>query len=75
MMSEWAQYLQVVRGVAGYGVGRRSADSKGPGGAERARIADALKKTGGNRLRAAKLLKVSRASLYNKLREYNIREG
>jgi two-component system response regulator AtoC len=43
--------------------------------AERARIVDALKKTGGNRLRAAKLLKISRASLYNKLREYNIREG
>ena len=39
---------------------------------ERARIVDALKKTGGNRLRAAKLLKVSRASLYNKLRSYHI---
>jgi len=40
--------------------------------AERARIADALKKTGGNRLRAAKLLKISRASLYNKIRAYRI---
>jgi len=40
--------------------------------AERARIADALKKTGGNRLRAAKLLKISRASLYNKIRAYCI---
>jgi two-component system response regulator AtoC len=40
--------------------------------AERARIVDALKKTGGNRLRAAKLLKISRASLYNKLRSYHI---
>ena len=39
---------------------------------ECARIVDALKKTGGNRLRAAKLLKVSRASLYNKLRSYHI---
>ena len=40
--------------------------------AECARIVDALKKTGGNRLRAAKLLKISRASLYNKLRSYHI---
>ena len=40
--------------------------------AERARIIDALEKTGGNRLQAAKLLKISRASLYNKLRAYNI---
>jgi len=40
--------------------------------AERTRIVDALKKTGGNRLRAAKLLKISRASLYNKLRSYHI---
>lgn len=41
---------------------------------ERARIVDALKKTGGNRLRAAKLLKISRASLYNKLRDYGLQE-
>lgn len=40
--------------------------------AERARIVDALKKTGGNRLNAAKLLKISRASLYNKLRSYHL---
>ena len=40
--------------------------------AERTRILYALKKTGGNRLQAAKLLKVSRASLYNKLRTYHI---
>lgn len=39
---------------------------------ERARIIDALEKTGGNRLQAAKLLKISRASLYNKLRAYSI---
>jgi two-component system response regulator HydG len=43
--------------------------------AESARIVDALKKSGGNRLRAAKLLKISRASLYNKLRDYNIQES
>lgn len=40
--------------------------------AERARIVEALKKTGGNRLRAAKLLKISRAGLYNKLRDYGL---
>lgn len=40
--------------------------------AERSRIVEALKKTGGNRLRAAKLLKISRASLYNKLRDYGL---
>ncbi len=39
---------------------------------ERARIVDALQKTAGNRLKAAKLLKISRASLYNKLRAYSI---
>src|SRR5262245_16487781 len=39
---------------------------------ERTRIADALKKTGGNRSKAAKLLKISRASLYNKLRSYHV---
>lgn len=39
---------------------------------ERTRIVDALQKTSGNRLKAAKLLKISRASLYNKLRAYQI---
>ena len=43
--------------------------------AERARIIQALRQTGGNRLRAAKVLKVSRASLYMKLRQYEISEG
>lgn len=40
--------------------------------AERARIVDALQKTAGNRLKAAKFLKISRAGLYNKLRAYSI---
>ena len=40
--------------------------------AERTRIVDALKKTGGNRVKTAKLLKISRAGLYNKLRAYRI---
>ncbi|MGE0643321.1 MAG: sigma-54 interaction domain-containing protein [Nitrospira sp.] len=39
---------------------------------ERVKIVDALSKTAGNRLKAAKLLKISRASLYNKLRAYCI---
>lgn len=40
--------------------------------AERARIIQALGQVSGNRARAAKLLKISRASLYLKLREYQI---
>ena len=40
--------------------------------AERARILEALQDTQGNRARAAKNLKISRASLYNKIREYRI---
>jgi two-component system, NtrC family, response regulator HydG len=41
--------------------------------AERARILQSLQQTGGNRAKAAKLLKVSRASLYNKIRDYQIK--
>ena len=41
--------------------------------AERARILQALQQAAGNRMKAARLLKISRASLYNKLREYDIR--
>lgn len=40
--------------------------------AERARILQALDQAHGNRTKAAKLLKISRASLYNKLRTYQI---
>lgn len=43
--------------------------------AERARIVQALGQVSGNRVRAAKLLKISRASLYLKLREYQIGES
>lgn len=50
----------------------RSASREAVAQAERTRIVDALKKTAGNRLKAAKLLKISRASLYNKLRVYCI---
>ena len=50
----------------------RSASRGAMAQAERARIVDALQKTAGNRLKAAKLLKISRASLYNKLRAYSI---
>ena len=42
--------------------------------AERMRIVQALQQAAGNRVKAGKLLKISRASLYNKLRDYNIRE-
>jgi two-component system response regulator AtoC len=40
--------------------------------AEHARILQALRQTVGNRTKAAKLLKISRASLYNKIRDYEI---
>ena len=40
--------------------------------AERARILQALQQTGGNRTKATKLLKISRASLYNKIPDYQI---
>jgi two-component system response regulator AtoC len=40
--------------------------------AERMRIMQALQQAGSNRVKAAKLLKISRASLYNKLRSYHI---
>ena len=50
----------------------RSATRGAVAQAERTRIVDALKKTGGNRAKAAKLLKISRAGLYNKLRAYSI---
>ncbi|MBI5855504.1 MAG: sigma-54-dependent Fis family transcriptional regulator [Nitrospirae bacterium] len=42
------------------------------GQAERLGILEALRQTEGNRAKAAKLLKISRASLYNKLRSYRI---
>jgi two-component system, NtrC family, response regulator HydG len=50
----------------------RSASRGAVAQTERTRIVDALRKTAGNRLKAAKLLKISRASLYNKLRAYRI---
>ncbi len=40
--------------------------------AERARIVQALQQTSGNRMKAAHLLKISRASLYNKLHDFGI---
>ena len=40
--------------------------------AERARIVQALRDSRGNRAQAAKNLKISRAGLYNKLREYDL---
>ncbi len=40
--------------------------------AERTKILEALQQAGGNRLRAARLLGISRASLYNKLRAYQL---
>lgn len=42
---------------------------------ERARIVQALREAGGNKRQAARLLKISRATLYNKLRVYNVQPG
>lgn len=42
------------------------------GQAERQRILEALEQTAGNRAKAAKLLRISRANLYNKLKAYEI---
>jgi two-component system response regulator AtoC len=62
----------VVVGAVAEDEGLRSATRGAVTQAERSRIVEALKKTGGNRAKAAKLLKISRASLYNKLRDYQI---
>jgi two-component system response regulator AtoC len=62
----------VVVGAVAEDEGLRSATRGAVTQAERSRIVEALKKTGGNRAKAAKLLKISRASLYNKLRAYRI---
>jgi two-component system response regulator AtoC len=43
--------------------------------AECARILQALQQTGSNRAQAAKLLKISRAGLYNKLRSYGMSDA
>jgi len=43
--------------------------------AERSRILEALSESGGNRAKAARLLQISRASLYNKLKAYQIDEA
>ena len=43
--------------------------------AERTKIVEALAQANGNRVRAAKLLNISRASLYNKLRAYGLADA
>lgn len=43
--------------------------------AERTKIVEALAQAAGNRVKAAKLLKISRASLYNKLRTYGLADA
>jgi two-component system response regulator AtoC len=40
--------------------------------AERVRILEALQEAQGNRVKAARILKISRAGLYNKLKAYQI---
>jgi two-component system response regulator AtoC len=50
----------------------RSAARQAAQTTERSRILEALRESGGNRARAARLLKISRAGLYNKLKAYEI---
>ena len=50
----------------------RSVTRKAMQSAERPRIEEALRQAGGNRARAARALKISRANLYNKLRAYHL---
>jgi two-component system response regulator AtoC len=50
----------------------REGDTDDPRAAERARIVDALKKTGGRKGKAARELGMSRSTLWRKLREYRI---
>lgn len=69
----WLACDDLVAGdVIAEGESLRSASRGAVAQTERTRIMDALQKTAGNRLKAAKLLKISRASLYNKLRAYSI---
>lgn len=50
----------------------RDALNRQVAGAEKEMILEALERAGGNRTKAAKLLGISRASLYNKLNQYGI---
>ena len=62
----------VAMGSEPVGHGLRSVAREVTRKAERVRILQALQQTGRNRVQAAKLLKISRASLYNKLRIYGM---
>ena len=68
----WLVCDDLVSGIVTDEESLRSASRGAVAQTERTRIVDALQKTAGNRLKAAKLLKISRASLYNKLRAYGI---
>ena len=62
----------VVMGVKPAAVDLRSVSKGAKKHAEKARIIQALQASHGNRAQAAKTLKISRAGLYNKLREYEL---
>ena len=65
-------FFKTAEPVAAEEPGLRSVARTAAQRAERARIEQALHDTDGNKMKAAKLLKISRASLYNKLRAYGI---
>lgn len=58
--------------AADEGAGLRSVARTATQRAERARIEQALGEAGGKKVKAAKLLKISRSGLYNKLRDYGL---
>ena len=62
----------LVEGPAKAAVDLRSVSKGAKQHAEKARIIEALTDSRGNRVQAAKILKISRAGLYNKLREYDL---
>ncbi len=65
-------FFKTAEPVTTEGSGLRSVARTAAQRAERARIEQVLHDAGGNRMKAAKLLKISRAGLYNKLRDYGI---
>jgi two-component system response regulator AtoC len=65
-------FFHAAEAVETGGSGLRSLVRTAAQRAERARITQVLHDVGGNRVKAARLLKISRAGLYNKLRNYGI---
>jgi len=65
-------FFRTCDAVAAVDPGLRSVGRTAAQRAERARIVQVLHDAAGNKMKAARLLKISRAGLYNKLRDYGI---